>query len=91
MSDDYEVLVGANAVRSIRRLPKQAQKAVVAALSSLGTDPCAGKRLTGELAGTWSLRRGDYRVLYRIDDGRRTVEVARVGHRRDVYRRAAGS
>jgi hypothetical protein len=28
------------------------------------------------------LRRGGYRVLYRIDDRERRVEVARVGHRR---------
>ncbi|HEX9562159.1 MAG TPA: type II toxin-antitoxin system RelE/ParE family toxin [Candidatus Dormibacteraeota bacterium] len=35
----------------------------------------------------WSLRRGDYRVLYRINDRERGEEVARVAHRRDIYRR----
>jgi mRNA-degrading endonuclease RelE of RelBE toxin-antitoxin system len=29
---------------------------------------------------------GPYRVLYSIDDTERLVVVARVGHRRDVYR-----
>ncbi|TMF13695.1 MAG: hypothetical protein E6I33_10975 [Chloroflexi bacterium] len=32
-------------------------------------------------------RRGDYHVLYRVDDASKIVEVARVAHRRDVYRR----
>lgn len=87
MTDAYEVVVGAEAAKAIRRLPKRVQAAVVAALSALESDPRAGKPLTGELAGVWSLRRGDYRVLYRIDDRARRVEVARVGHRRDVYQR----
>ncbi|TME70146.1 MAG: type II toxin-antitoxin system RelE/ParE family toxin [Chloroflexi bacterium] len=71
----------------MRRLPKKFQKAIIAALNALGDEPRAGKPLIGELAGVWSLRRGDYRVLYRINDGARRVEIARIGHRRDVYRR----
>jgi mRNA interferase RelE/StbE len=87
MSDASEVTLGVDAAKSIRKLPKQVQRAVVAALTALETDPRAGKPLIGELVGIWSLRRGDYRVLYRIDDRERRVEIARVGHRRDVYRR----
>jgi hypothetical protein len=30
-----------------------------------------GRELRGELAGMWSARRGDFRVLSRIDDARR--------------------
>ena len=33
------------------------------------------------------IRVGDYRVVYEVDDGTRTVIVTRVGHRREVYRR----
>jgi mRNA-degrading endonuclease RelE of RelBE toxin-antitoxin system len=32
------------------------------------------------------MRVGDYRVVYRIDDRARLVEIERVRHRRDVYR-----
>ena len=88
MSDGYEVVVAATAARSIRRLPRPSRMAVLSALSSLGIDPRAGKPLTGDLAGIWSLRRGDYRVLYLIDDRARRVEIARVGHRRDIYKRS---
>lgn len=88
MSETYAVVVAAEASKSIRRLPKPQQKTVIAALRGLAVDPRSGKPLTGELAGIWSLRRGDYRVLYRIDDRAGRVEVARVGHRREVYRRA---
>lgn len=44
-----------------------------------------GKRLLRELAGYWSARRGQYRVIYAIDDQTATVTIMTVDHRRDVY------
>ena len=89
MPERYQVVVSAEARKSVRRLPKEVNAAVVAALAGLATEPRAGKPLVGELRGLWSLRRGDYRVLYRINDETKRVEVARIGHRRDVYRHTA--
>lgn len=52
-----------------------------------------GHELRYELAGTWSARRGSYRVLYEIDDSAGQddhavgeVRVLSVEHRRDAYR-----
>lgn len=45
-----------------------------------------GKRLLRDLAGYWSARRGQYRVIYVIDDDEVVVTVVNVDHRRDVYR-----
>lgn len=44
-----------------------------------------GKPLRGELAGRHSARRGEFRVIYRIDDSRILVEVINIRHRRDAY------
>ena len=44
-----------------------------------------GKRLARELAGYWSARRGQYRVIYVIDDETTTVTIMTVDHRRGVY------
>jgi len=44
-----------------------------------------GKPLRRDLDGTYSARRGPYRILYRIDDDVRVV-IYRVDHRADVYR-----
>ena len=38
------------------------------------------------LDGLHSARRGDYRVIYRIDDHRRRVDVVAIEHRSDIYR-----
>jgi len=87
VSGPYRVVVARRAARDLRRLRHDERAAIMAALERLAAMPRAGKPLVGELAGIWSLRRGDYRVLYRVDDASKIVEVARVAHRRDVYRR----
>jgi mRNA interferase RelE/StbE len=45
-----------------------------------------GKPLASPLAPAWSARRGDYRVLYLIDDDAREVRVTAVRRRGDAYR-----
>jgi Cytotoxic translational repressor of toxin-antitoxin stability system len=45
-----------------------------------------GKPLRGPLHGLWSARRGQYRVLYRIDGDAVLVTVVSIAHRRDAYR-----
>ena len=53
-------------------------------LGALADEPRrVGKALVGDLAGLWSARRGDYRIVYEIDEGARTVLVHRVQHRRE--------
>ena len=46
-----------------------------------------GKPLHNELAGRWVARRGEYRVIYRIDDETRTISIVALGHRRGIYHR----
>jgi mRNA-degrading endonuclease RelE of RelBE toxin-antitoxin system len=45
-----------------------------------------GRLLRWELEGLHSARRGDYRIVYRIDEQRRTVVIVAVAHRADIYR-----
>jgi mRNA-degrading endonuclease RelE of RelBE toxin-antitoxin system len=45
-----------------------------------------GKPLAPPLAPAWSARRGDYRVLYLIDDDAREVSITAIRRRGDAYR-----
>ncbi len=45
-----------------------------------------GKPLRGTLAGRYSARRGQFRVIYHIIDERVVVRVIAIAHRRDAYR-----
>ena len=45
-----------------------------------------GKPLKRDLAGYWSARRGDSRVIYRLDEDTKTLHVYLVAHRAHAYR-----
>ncbi len=87
--EPYEIVVARPAATTIA---EELPEAVAAAVIELITGPLLenprrlGVALRNELEGLWSVRRGAYRILCRIDDARGEVIVLRVGHRRDVYR-----
>jgi mRNA-degrading endonuclease RelE of RelBE toxin-antitoxin system len=74
--------------RTLTRLPGKVATAVVEFLyGSLAASPYrVGKPLKLAIEGLHSAWRGDYRVIYRIDDGRRLVTVMAIEHRSDAYR-----
>jgi mRNA interferase RelE/StbE len=74
--------------RALARLPDKVATSVVEFLyGSLAARPYrVGKPLKLGLEGLHSARRGDYRVIYRIDDHKRRVTVVAIEHRSDVYR-----
>jgi mRNA interferase RelE/StbE len=45
-----------------------------------------GKPLDEPVDGYYSARRGTYRVIYRINEDKHTVEIHSIRHRRDAYR-----
>jgi mRNA interferase RelE/StbE len=46
----------------------------------------AGKPLNEPFDGYHSARRGTYRIIYRINQAKRVVEIHSIRHRRDAYR-----
>jgi mRNA interferase RelE/StbE len=84
----FVIAWAAPARRALARLPEKAATASVEFLyGSLAADPHrVGKPLKLGLAGLHSARRGDYRVIYRIDEQRHLVIVLAIEHRSDVYR-----
>jgi mRNA interferase RelE/StbE len=73
----------------LNRLPEKVGTAAIDFVyGPLAANPqSVGRELRLDLSGIWSARRGDYRVLCRIDDEQRRVEIVVIDHRRDVYRR----
>lgn len=85
----HEIAWSPTSQRDLTRLPEKVATAVVEfAYGSLAEAPDrVGGELHFELAGHRSARRGDFRVIYRIDRDGRTVHIVAIGHRGDVYRR----
>jgi mRNA interferase RelE/StbE len=84
----YAIAWTAPARRALPRLPEKVATAVVEFLyGSLAASPYqVGKPLKLGLEGLHGARRGDYRVIYRIDDQHRRIDVVAIEHRSDIYR-----
>lgn len=78
----------AGALHSLGSVPPRVAEPLVAFIfGSLADDPRRrGKPLKRELDGRWASRRGDYRILFRLDEATKTMCVLKIGRRSDVYR-----
>lgn len=87
-TDRYVVSLSSAAVRSLRAMPpRMAEPLVRFTFEGLAENPRRrGKPLVGDFTGLWSARRGDYRVLYDVDDEARVAAVIRIAHRSEATR-----
>lgn len=76
-------------MRALEQLPHRAAMAVAEFVTvNLPMNPLRlSKALGGDLDGLRSARRGDYRVLFRIDDASHELLIVRMAHGAHAYRR----
>ncbi|KLL12469.1 MULTISPECIES: type II toxin-antitoxin system RelE/ParE family toxin [Protofrankia] len=88
--EPFKLLITGPAARALAGRPPEKIAAAVhefITTTLLNNPHRLGKRLLlPPYEGTWSARRGSYRVLYEIDEENRTVTVTAVEHRSDAYR-----
>jgi mRNA interferase RelE/StbE len=84
----YEVAWTGTAKRALTRFPEKVGIAVVEfCYGALAENPQrVGKALKLDLAGLHSARRGDFRVIYRIEEAERRIDIVAIEHRSDAYR-----
>jgi mRNA interferase RelE/StbE len=85
----YEVEITPEGLRHLDRLSEKVRAAVLETIfgSIAENRQRAGKPLRGELEGLYSARRGEFRVIYEIEDDANVVLIHRAQHRRSAYRR----
>ena len=86
MTASYNLQIKRSAEKELRRLPKADLRRIIQRIERLATDPrpVGCEKLFGDEG--YRVRQGDSRILYRVDEERRIVEVFKIGHRREVYR-----
>lgn len=85
----YRILILDAATRGLARLVPPISRRIVERIHWLAEnlDAMRLEALTGDLAGLYKLRVGDYRVIYEILQDEQTIVIHMVGHRRDIYRK----
>ncbi len=89
MAGRYAVLLTPPARRALAEIlpPSVAAAAWELITGALADDPWrVGKPLHEPYQGLHAARRGTYRILYRIDDTKRAIEIRSIRHRADAYR-----
>lgn len=82
----YELLIKRSAAKELEELPRKDRKRVAAKMEALRSNPrpLGAEKLSGQ--EKYRIRQGNYRVLYEINAGARSVTIVGVGDRKDVYR-----
>ncbi|HKW08131.1 MAG TPA: type II toxin-antitoxin system RelE/ParE family toxin [Candidatus Dormibacteraeota bacterium] len=82
----YEVRLHPEAIKAYGRLRGSIADRIAAAIDGLTVDPRPAGAV--KLAGRddYRLRVGEYRIVYALDDRNKVIVIARIAHRRDVYR-----
>ena len=82
---DYTVILTKTAQKQLDKLPDKVTDALLDAFDALAKVPRPDgcKKLKGRLG--YRIRKGDYRILYEVQDSVLIVQVIGLGHRRDIY------
>ena len=89
MTTRYAILLTPPARRALEEQlpPGVAAAAWELVTGALANDPHrVGKPLRGPYEGLYAARRGTYRILYKIDEDKHTIQIHSIRHRADAYR-----
>jgi len=83
---EYKVYFRESVEKDLRITPKKDLRKILQRIESLTAEPrppgC--EKLTAQ--DRYRVRQGRYRIIYSIQDDELTVWIAKVAHRKDIYR-----
>lgn len=83
----YRIELKPAAERDLKNIPRNDLNRIARKISSLGEDPRPpGVRKLRHVEDLWRIKVGDYRILYQIHEKASLILIARIRHRREVYR-----
>ena len=83
---NYSLTATRSFLRDLRKLERPSIRRILQMVEVLKGDAYLGKDLRGQLEGFRSLRVGDFRVIYTVEEHNRTITLRAVGQRRSIYR-----
>ncbi|MDJ0647191.1 MAG: type II toxin-antitoxin system RelE/ParE family toxin [Xenococcaceae cyanobacterium MO_188.B19] len=84
----YKIEWKNSAKKELKKLDKQIIIRILQAVEKLANNPhpSGSKKLMGS-ESIYRIRVGDYRIIYNLQSSVLTIEIIKVGHRREVYRK----
>jgi mRNA interferase RelE/StbE len=84
--ESYDIAFKKSVAKDLKKLPKKDVAKILEVIRSLSRNPRPPqvKKLSGQ--ERYRMRKGNYRILYTIEDAKLVITVVKVGHRREIYR-----
>jgi mRNA interferase RelE/StbE len=85
--EKYKITFKKSVSKDLKSVPKSDVKKILLKVDSLAVDPRreGAVRLSGH--EMYRIRQGLYRIIYEIRDSELVIQVIKIGHRSDVYKR----
>ena len=82
----YSIIFAQSAEKELLRLPRSVSDKIFQKVELLANNPRPSgcKKIVGSL-NSFRIRVGDYRVVYSVFDDTLTIDIIKIGHRKDVY------
>ena len=84
---EYKIELTHTAEKQLRKISKRDLPRIIDALQMLAVAPLPqGCRKLSGYSHTYRVRIGVYRIIYELLNNILTVQVLKIGHRKDIYR-----
>lgn len=81
----YRVLLSKTAEKDLNKISEKQKPHIFAAIFDLKKDPYVGKKLKGKFKDCFSLRVGDYRIIYKVYKKELNILIIGIGNRQGIY------
>ena len=85
MTGNFKLIYSEISRKQINKLHPSLKPIVKAKIEHISTNPYIGKLLEKELSGYLSFRAKRYRIIYKVKEDTKTIEIHNIGHRKDIY------
>ena len=85
MVEKFKLSYSETCLNQIKKLHPSLKPIVKAKIEYISANPYTGKLLEKELSGYLSFRAKRYRIVYKVEEDSKTIEIYYVGHRKDIY------
>jgi len=85
--EKYKITFKKSVSKDLKSVPKSDVKIILLKVDSLAVNPRreGAVKLSGQ--EMYRIRQGLYRIIYEIRDSELVIQVIKIGHRSDVYKR----
>ena len=85
--EKYRIFLRKSAADELDRIPQKDLARIIERIRSLEQNPRPHGCEKLSALERYRVRQGDYRIVYAVDDGEKSVDVVKIGHRSEGYRR----